>query len=260
MHITPDPSDFTSLTPIPERPIHGVEGSNIAATAVGKICLQTKDGSTLELHDILLVPKSTVWLLSVSKLAKSANIKTIFDENGAKLVQKPDRDTIATGTLVSNKNLYTIDLLLDQALAIHAPANIQMWHKRLGHANYQVIMQLAWTGMVKGMPRTFPSKPLKCDHCILSKQAKMPVPKVREEGEGHKATRRLGKIWVDLSRKAAIALHIRNYYIMNIVDDFTNKSWSIPRKNKDDGFGELQTWILACKTETGERLGILQTG
>lgn len=83
VHITPDPSDFTSLTKIPERPIHGVGGSTIAATAIGRICLQTQDGSMLELDDALLVPKSTVRLLSISKLARHANIETIFNKTGA---------------------------------------------------------------------------------------------------------------------------------------------------------------------------------
>ena len=239
VHITPNPSDFTSLTPIPERPIRGVGGSTIVATAIGKICLHTKNGSILELDDVLLVPKSTVRLLSISKLAKRTDIETIFDESGAKLVHKTTKEIIATGTLLPNKNLYAIDLYLDHVLTIHASADIETWHKRLGHANYQAIMQMARAGMVEGMPRTFHTKPPKCDHCILGKQARTPVPKKREEGEGHKAMRRLGKIWVDLSGKAAVASRTGNYYIMNIVDDFTNKPWSIPLKNKDDGFGEL---------------------
>lgn len=119
---------------------------------------------------------------------------------------------------------------------------------------------MAHNGMVKGMPRTFPLKPPRCDHCILRKQARTPILKEREEGNGHRATRRLGKIWVDLTGKAAAASRTGNYYIMNIVDNYTNKPWSIPLKFKDDGFTELQAWILACETETGERLGVLWTG
>lgn len=47
---------------------------------------------------------------------------------------------------------------------------------------------------------------------------------------------------------------------MNIVDNYTNKPWSIPLKTKSDSFNELKAWILAQENETGQRLMILHTG
>ena len=87
----------------------------------------------------------------------------------------------------------------------------------------------------------------------------MPIPKQREEGIGHRATRRLEKIWVDLAGQLSVTSHTRNNYVMNIVDDFTNKLWSVPLKTKDGDFAELQAWILACENETGKKLKILHT-
>ncbi|KDR74043.1 hypothetical protein GALMADRAFT_48084, partial [Galerina marginata CBS 339.88] len=57
---------------------------------------------------------------------------------------------------------------------------------------------MARLGMVEGMPKSFPSLPSKCESCVLGKQTKTPVPKKREEGPGHRATRILEKVWVDL--------------------------------------------------------------
>ncbi|TFK58591.1 hypothetical protein BDN72DRAFT_729714, partial [Pluteus cervinus] len=51
--------------------------------------------------------------------------------------------------------------------------------------------------MIAGMPSKFSSMP-KCDSCVVGKQTRTPVPKKREEGDGHRATRRLEKVWVDL--------------------------------------------------------------
>jgi hypothetical protein len=42
-----------------------------------------------------------------------------------------------------------------------------------------------------------------------------------------------------------------NEYVMDIVDDYTSQLWSIPLKNKDDSFPELNAWELACEVETG---------
>ncbi|KAF9067036.1 hypothetical protein BDP27DRAFT_1148414, partial [Rhodocollybia butyracea] len=107
----------------------------------------------------------------------------------------------------------------------------------LGHANYQAIYDMSQKDMVKGMPIDLSSAPPKCQSCVLGKQTKTPVPKKREEG--HRATRRLEKVWVDLSGPEArnSACHrsrTGNNYIMNIVDDYTSYPWTIPLVNKDD--------------------------
>lgn len=143
---------------------------------------------------------------------------------------------------------------------MNAIPDLKTWHYRLRHANYQAIMQMACTGMIKGMLKTFCSKPPKCDHCILGKQTHTPVPRIREEGEGHRASRRLAKIWVDLTGQAVVTSRTGNVYVMNIMDDYTNKPWSIPLKTKDEGFSKLQAWIQACKNETGLKLKVLLTG
>ncbi|KIK07890.1 hypothetical protein K443DRAFT_31131, partial [Laccaria amethystina LaAM-08-1] len=55
------------------------------------------------------------------------------------------------------------------------------------------------SGMIPGMPKhLLREDPPKCEFCVLGKQTKTPVPKSREEGPGHRATRRLEKVWVDL--------------------------------------------------------------
>lgn len=57
-----------------------------------------------------------------------------------------------------------------------------------------------------------------------------------------------------------MASHTGNQYIMNIVDNYSNKLWSIPIKAKSDAFNKLQAWILARENETSETLWILHTG
>ncbi|KAF9470204.1 hypothetical protein BDN70DRAFT_781027, partial [Pholiota conissans] len=58
---------------------------------------------------------------------------------------------------------------------------------------------MARKGIVKGMsPAPSSALPAKCESCILGKQTRTSVPKKRKEGPGHRATRRLEKVWVDL--------------------------------------------------------------
>lgn len=68
---------------------------------------------------------------------------------------------------------------------------------------------------------------------------------------GHRATRKLEKVWVDLAGLYAVTSCARNSYVMDIIDNYTLLPWSVPLKNKDDMFPELQAWEKACETETG---------
>jgi hypothetical protein len=104
---------------------------------------------------------------------------------------------------------------------------------------------MAKKGTLTGVPLTSMSKPHKCDSCVLGKQTKMPVPKKCEEGPGHKVTRKLEKVWVDLLGPHAVKSRTGNLYIMDIVNNFTSFPWSIPLRNKDDPFPELKAWELA---------------
>ncbi|KAF9470452.1 hypothetical protein BDN70DRAFT_778656, partial [Pholiota conissans] len=58
---------------------------------------------------------------------------------------------------------------------------------------------MARKGTVKGMSPSLSSvHPPKCACCIFGKQTRTSVPKTRSEGEGHRATKKLEKVWVDL--------------------------------------------------------------
>ena len=100
------------------------------------------------------------------------------------------------------------------------------------------------------------SKVTKCDSCILGKQTRTPIPKKREEGPGHKATRKLEKVWVDLAGPHPVQSQSKNEYTMDIIDDYTDMAWSIPLKTKDQAFDELVAWERRVETESGLKVGI----
>lgn len=160
---------------------------------------------------------------------------------------------IVKGPLIPNQHHYSLDLHsahAEHAFSTQHAVNLDTWHHRLGHANYQAIMGMAKSGTITGMPSTFPSKLPKCDSCILGKQTRTPVPKVREEGKGHRATWKLETVWVDLTGSMAVESCTGNKYVMNLIDKYTNKAWSIPLKLKSDSLRELEAWELAREHET----------
>ncbi|KAF9220179.1 hypothetical protein BS17DRAFT_660365, partial [Gyrodon lividus] len=89
-------------------------------------------------------------------------------------------------------------------------------HRRLSHTNYHTVYDLACSGAVSGMSVDLSSKPFVCDGCILSKQTRMPVLKVRR---GKWVEQHLEKVHVDLMEHPNVTLASGHRYIMHIIND-----------------------------------------
>jgi Reverse transcriptase (RNA-dependent DNA polymerase)/GAG-pre-integrase domain/gag-polypeptide of LTR copia-type len=255
--ISPDKNDFVNLRPF-TREVKGIEGSSITAHGIGDIRIQVTEKAYLWLKNSLFIPNATVRLISISSLTNDSNALVHFDDKKCWITNRSTGITMAEGSLLPNKNLYALNTFqypIDSAYSITHTPSLNTWHRRLGHANFQTINDMARKGMIKGMPSSTSNAPPKCDSCILGKQTKTPVPKKREEGIGHRASRKLEKVWVDLIGPMAVTSRTGNKYMMDIVDDYTSHPWSIPLKTKSDAFRYLKGWELAREKETGLQVG-----
>lgn len=191
VHISLCRSDFITLRAIPSRTVKGIGGSSIEAVGMGQIRLHIQNKVEIILENALYIPASTVCLISISALVTGMRASITFSVTGITILDDVSGMLIASGPLIPRKRLYTLEL--QAALAKHAltampkPVNLDKWHWRLGHTNYQVVAEMACAGMLEGMPHASLHAQPKCDLCILGKQTKLPVPKVREEGR--RATR-----------------------------------------------------------------------
>jgi hypothetical protein len=254
VHISPDAHDFYTLRKIQPRTVRGLGSSSVTAIEIGEIRLLIGRGAHIMLRDVLYIPTATIRLISVRCLTLDSSVTAHFNELSCWLTN-PAGNTIVRGHLSSNK-LYSLSLnslFAAHAFVIHNPPDIATWHRRLGHANYRAVTDMINHGLIQGVPST-PHKPIpKCDSCVLGKQTRSSVPKMR--AQGGKATRRLGIVWVDLSGPHDVVSRTGGRYMMNIVDDYTSFTWSIILKNKSDAFSALQTWERARENETGLKVG-----
>ncbi|KAG2057265.1 hypothetical protein BDR06DRAFT_831860, partial [Suillus hirtellus] len=109
----------------------------------------------------------------------------------------------------------------------------------LCHAKHCTIYDFAHSGFATGMPIDLSSLPPICDACILSKQTKMSLLKVREE---QCADCRLRIVHVNLMEHPDTVSIAGNKYIMDVIDSFSSYSWSIPLASKSNAFPALQAW------------------
>ena len=132
--------------------------------------------------------------------------------------------------------------------------DLETWHRRLGHCSTDAIVDMARKGVVQGMRVDLSTAPPRCDHCILGKQTRSPVPKIRE---GLKASRPLECVFVDLCGPMPCASCSGHLYSMNLIDDFSSYVWSLPLRSKDESSSVLQLWHRAMVNQTDHRLKTL---
>jgi hypothetical protein len=261
VHISPNKNDFFNLRSITLCPVKGIGGSSISAIGRGdiRLCIE---GVDLILKDALYIPASTVHLISVSSFTRKSRVRITFsdDEDGCWITDKSMGALIAHRTLTM-RNLYALNLngaKVERAYSAMYTPNLETWHRHLGHANYQAVMDMVQNGTINGAPPSLLSHtPPKCDACVLGKQTQSPIHKWRREE--NKATRQLEIIWVDLAGPQDVESRTGNHYIMNIVDDCTHYPWSILLRTKDQAYTKLKAWELAQENETGLKVGTYHT-
>jgi transposase InsO family protein len=264
-HISPECSDFKTLRPIPQHPVKGLGGACVYTIGIGNIELRIAAGHTLTLQDVLYVPASSIRLLSVLTLNRSGRFVSHFDSDSCWVTNKAGA-TVARGYVSNAKNLYILSCPSlrvthtrpqDSAYYSISPTpDVETWHRRLGHCSTRTVIDMARTRAVAGMKIDLSNAPPKCNHCILGKQTRTPVPKSRVN---EKATCPLQKVFVDLCGPMHVTSRSGRLYSMNVIDDFSSYVWSLPLRSKSDAAPVLQTWAKAIEAISGHKLVTLVT-
>ena len=257
IHISPDASDFYNLKPILPRSIKGIGGSSINATGVGKIRLHLTKGNAIILDPAVYVPEAAVCLISVLVLGSGPQkLISYFDGEGCWITNRSGA-TIASGKVSPiGRHLYSIDIgspLVEHTFITTRVPDLKTWHHRLGHVNYQSIVDMSNKDMAKGMHVNLPSAPPKCQSCILGKQTRSSVPKIRK---GQCTEVVLDCVYINLTGPQSVQSAAGNNYVMNLIDDATSHCWAIPIPHKSSTIKYLKDWVPQVEWETRSTVGI----
>ncbi|KAL7277842.1 hypothetical protein ACG7TL_008787 [Trametes sanguinea] len=248
-HISPHRDDFSELTPIPPRGICGIDGSVILATAMGTIRLPVGPTDSLTPVHALYVPRATVRLISVRALCENpAVVSVAFTSTGVSIC-RPDGSEFVAGSRLANSPLYALDsspMPTAHALIASRVPTLATWHRRLGHANYKATFAIASRAKATGSAVDLVTVPPKCDSCILGKQTRTPVPKVRE---GIRSAERGATFFVDAAGSQCTRSASGNVCALDIIDDYSSYSWTFPLPSKGHCGPALRAFIIARRAE-----------
>ncbi|OWY95321.1 Copia-like retrotransposable element [Phytophthora megakarya] len=103
---------------------------------------------------------------------------------------------------------------------------LEMWHRRLGHVNYDTLKKMAKRGVVRGLRITPGAQPSMYTVCALTKATRQPVPRVRSSPDEVAD----GVCHVDLAGPIASSVSGYRYFMVAVWRDYV-QTYAIKRKN-----------------------------
>ena len=149
-HMTGDKGKFTLLTLKKGGRVIFGDNSKGNIIGVGTICM----AQNLFIKHVLLVDGLKHNLLSISQLCDK-NYEVIFDGSKCSINSIADSKTLIVGQ--RHENVYMLDLCHVKDVNIKCLTAINdnswLWHRRVGHANLELISKLSKKDLVVGLPK-----------------------------------------------------------------------------------------------------------
>jgi reverse transcriptase-like protein/Pol polyprotein/gag-pre-integrase-like protein/integrase-like protein len=254
--------------------------STIHATGIGHIhvCIKAnQEWHCAILQDVLFVPDLHGNLLSVTHVTRhGANIQFIgqachiLDQQGnltceghlqGNLYLMDIHTTVSESAQIAcvkkfpaNKDKPPAHALV--ACSMTATADVDTWHRCLGHLHINSVLQMVCKGMVKGMEISGTSTcTMPCEPCFKGKQTHAEIQKHTETC----AEVILGCIFSDVCGKLPWRSHKGFKYFMTFINDKSRKVFIAGLHQKSDVAQCLRALIAHVEVETGQNMKALCT-
>lgn len=127
-----------------------------------------------------------------------------------------------------------------------------LWHKRLGHLNFDNLVRISKNKKVRGLPQI--TKPANiCEECIKGKQTRVSF-KTKE----YLSKRPLELVHTDLCGPTKTASLNGERYFMLFIDDYSRMVWVTFLKHKSEAFERFKIFRKMVERETNLKLKCLR--
>lgn len=272
IHLTCDDGSYIDSKRI-QKPISLADGKPIMAERIGTVRLRVivnDEARLVDIPNVHYAPALDSNLLSVGTI-ESKGYKVDIRDGRVRVSQRGR--TVLEGS--RDGTLYTLDqadepgtaCAVGTAMAVK-PADIGLWHRRLGHLNWGDVKRLE--SLVNGIALKGSSEQNDfCEPCVYGKQHRTPsrVPMQR-------ATAKFERIHTDLggggkTLNAETPGYVEgfadtpsignNHYYIVFTDDYTRFRWWYPLKSKSEAFGKLLELLAMIKNQEGLTLKKLRS-
>lgn len=262
-HMTDQRWMLTNFTPIPPGTwmVNGIGNKRISALGQGDVLVDvmargTKRSGTI--HNVLYVPELGVNLISIASVTDKGLVVTFAD---TRVTISLDDEVQMEGQRVG-RTLYRLNIIARhasdalQATAAFHEVPLQVWHQRLAHVNYPVILKMAAIGAVEGMNLKKGSSPPNglCTGCALGKMHRLPFKTGREKAA------QIGElVHTDVCGPMQHSTPKGARYYVSFKDDFSGFRAIYFLKNKSEVFDCFKLFHSRLCNETGQSVKTLRS-
>jgi len=237
-------------------PIRLADNSTIYSEGIGSVLFRPLingvESGDIEFSKVLYVPGLRNNLLAVLYLTKYKGIDVFISQSTMEF-RDSNKTTRFTATINSNGVGYldgfTIDNSEQAQLTSTLPLDLSLWHKRLGHHNYDDIKSMIKKKLVVGLKLDSEDKPdLICEPCLAGKMHANPFP-----SSDTRATELLELIHSDTHDVGVLSGSGYRYWV-SFIDDYSRFKTLIPMKLKSDTITAFKQFKVYAEKLTGKTI------
>lgn len=229
-HMTGQRSKFKDLDENVTGQVKFGDGSIVHIKGKGSVAIKCKTGEERILQQVYYIPSLQSNIISLGQLSEDG-YKIIL--SGEHLWVRDKRDKLLMKVKRSFNRLYKIILEPFEYSYLLSEENSAewLWHSRLGHVNFNAMVQMASKEMVHGLPKLSHPKQV-CTGCLMSKQVKKAYP----QQSNYSAKKVLELVHGDLCGPITPSTKGGCKYVFLLVDDYSRVMWAYLLKSKDEAF------------------------
>ena len=250
-HMTNDVETLTHFTKYSGNlKIHTADGNHLPITAIGDI--------SSSLTNVFVSPGLTSNLISVGQLVDN-DCQVSFSKSGCLVQDQHSGNLIARGPKVGR--LFPLHFSVSPCSSLpfvscnFATVNSELWHKRLGHPNSNVLHALLQSGVLgnKESP-SLSSIQFDCNSCRLGKSKILPFPTHHSN-----VTQAFDMIHSDVWGIAPVISHAHYKYFVTFIDDYSRFTGVYFLRSKSEVFSAFKFFHAYVQTQFSSKIKILRS-
>ena len=246
---------FSSIQPWSEKLQVGNQEwvESVGKGTVVLLCQVGNREEKISLHSVLYIPSMSHNLFSTGRAADKG-ASTMFSRRGCEITF--NGKVIGRGCPKSNGLCYLDARVVGGSAMIAAhQRSLGEWHRSLGHADNQVIAEMANSGCVHGMTIDKPKDIPDCPNCAEGKATRASHTTL----SSYEANQVGDRVDMDLIGPINEESLGKKRYILLTKDEFSDYSHIYMLNNKGEVAEKLQNYIGVFEAESGHRIRMIRT-
>ncbi|KAL0397696.1 UNVERIFIED_CONTAM: Retrovirus-related Pol polyprotein from transposon TNT 1-94 [Sesamum calycinum] len=198
----------------------------------GSVAINTKKGTRI-INDVMYIPNLRTNLFSVGQMMEKG-YTLHFGGDSCTIYDNKDKTLKIAEVRMKEHRCFPIHLQYMGRTAMKAQEDQSwLWHRRLGHFNFQGLKILHQKKMMTDLPQIQAVEGA-CEACLQGKQHKKPFP----SGTSWRAKAVLELIHTDVCGPMRTPSHEQNRYFILFIDDYSRMTWVYFMREKSEVFKE----------------------